>query len=144
MEGVSQAVVSNQNHFVSKVYRDFDKSFYDMILMILKQLIIFPLMLKKEKYLGYLAHGAEKNTTIRMLTGAITPTSGEVPIEEYGLKENQIEAKQMMGVVSEMANAYIGLSAMRNLFLMADLYGIEGDKSLKKKKNPIYSLNLNF
>jgi ABC-2 type transport system ATP-binding protein len=80
-------------------------------------------------------NGAGKTTTIRMLTGILEPTEGEVYIGQYNIQENPTEAKQKMGIVPEMANPYIDLSAQRNLLLMGELYGIEKNKSIKKAEN---------
>jgi ABC-2 type transport system ATP-binding protein len=91
---------------------------------------------RKGEIFGLLGpNGAGKTTTIRMLTGILEPTSGEAHIEQYNIQKTPIEAKQIMGIVPEMANAYIDLSALRNLLLMGELYGIEKEKSIKKAEN---------
>lgn len=87
-------------------------------------------------------NGAGKTTTVRMLTGVLVPTSGKVRIGKNNLQKNLIEAKQMMGIVPEMANAYIDLSAKRNLLLMSELYGIEGGKSRQKAKSLLKQFKL--
>lgn len=91
---------------------------------------------KKGEIFGLLGpNGAGKTTTIRMLTGILKPTKGSVYIGQYNIQENPIEAKQIMGIVPEMANAYIDLSALRNLLLMGELYGVEKEKSIKKAES---------
>jgi len=80
-------------------------------------------------------NGAGKTTTIRMLTGVLKPTKGEAYIGKYNIQKNPIEAKQLMGIVPEMANAYIELSALRNLLLTGELYGIEKKQRIKKAEN---------
>jgi len=80
-------------------------------------------------------NGAGKTTTIRMLTGILKPTKGEAYIGKYNIQKNPIEAKQLMGIVPEMANAYIDLSALRNLLLVGELYGIEKKQRIKKAEN---------
>ncbi len=74
-------------------------------------------------------NGAGKTTTIRMLTGILKPTKGSGYIGKYNIKQSPIEAKQMMGVVPEMANAYMDLSALQNLLFMGSLYGIKKEKN---------------
>ena len=37
-----------------------------------------------------------------------------------------------MGIVPEMANAYVDLSALKNLLFMAGLYGTKKEKAAKK------------
>jgi len=80
-------------------------------------------------------NGAGKTTTIRMLTGIFKPTGGTACIGEYDILKNPLEAKQLMGIVPEMANAYIDLSALRNLLLMGELYGIQKRQRIKKAEN---------
>jgi len=80
-------------------------------------------------------NGAGKTTTIRMLTGIFRPTSGTAFIGEYDIQKNPLEAKQIMGIVPEMANAYVDLSAMRNLLLMGELYGIRKKVRIGKAGN---------
>lgn len=77
-------------------------------------------------------NGAGKTTTIRMFTGILKPTSGSIVIGGYDIQKNSLAVKQIMGIVPEMANAYIDLSALRNLLLMGELYGIGKEKREKK------------
>jgi len=97
----------------------------------------------KKEIFGLLGpNGAGKTTTIRMLSGILEPTEGEAYIKQYNIQKNPIEAKQLMGIVPEMANAYIDLSAIRNLLLMGELYGIEKEKSIEKAENLLKQFQL--
>lgn len=79
----------------------------------------------REEIFGLLGpNGAGKTTTIRMLTGILKPTEGCALIGGYDIQKHPLEAKQLMGIVPEMANAYVDLSPWRNLLLMGELYGI--------------------
>lgn len=78
---------------------------------------------RKAEFFGFLGpNGAGKTTTLRMLTGVIKADEGSASILEY--KAGSLKAKQVTGVVPEMANAYADLSGWDNLILMAELYGI--------------------
>lgn len=77
-------------------------------------------------------NGAGKTTTIRMLTGVIKPTSGTAIIGGYNIQKNPIEAKQLMGIVPEMANVYVNFTAFKNLSLMGELYGLNKDERTKR------------
>jgi ABC-2 type transport system ATP-binding protein len=80
---------------------------------------------KNGEIFGFLGpNGAGKTTTVRMLTGIIKPTSGEAYVMGYNIKTEILQAKQLMGIVPEMSNAYTDLSAWRNLMFSAELYGI--------------------
>ncbi len=74
---------------------------------------------------GFLGpNGAGKTTTVRMLTGVIRPSSGNVRVMGFDLGRHPIKAKETMGVVPELSNAYAELSAWNNLQFMAELYGV--------------------
>ncbi len=81
---------------------------------------------EKGEFFGLLGpNGAGKTTTIRMLTGILKPTSGKAFIDKYDIGQSPIKAKQLMGIVPEMANAYIDISAQKNLELIGGLYGMK-------------------
>ncbi len=72
---------------------------------------------------GFLGpNGAGKTTTVRILTGVIQADKGNASI--MGFPAGSLKAKQLAGVVPEMANAYADLSGWDNMMLMATLYGI--------------------
>jgi len=80
---------------------------------------------KKGEIFGFLGpNGAGKTTTIRILTGVLKPEEGSALVAGHDVSENSIEAKQCIGVVPEVSNAYIDLSAWENLMLIGELYGI--------------------
>jgi len=78
---------------------------------------------KKGELFGFLGpNGAGKTTTVRMLTGVIRADEGSAII--LGSKAGSLKAKQVVGVLPEMANAYPDLSGLKNLMFMAELYGV--------------------
>ena len=80
---------------------------------------------KNGEIFGFLGpNGAGKTTTVRMLTGIIKPSSGKVTIIGLDIRQDPIKAKQIMGVVPELSNAYTELTAWNNLQFMAELYGV--------------------
>ena len=88
---------------------------------------------QRGEILGLLGpNGAGKTTTIRMLTGILKPDKGKAIIGGYNIQKNPLEAKQLMGIAPEMANAYIDLSPLQNLLLMGELYGIP--RTVRKEK----------
>jgi len=81
----------------------------------------------KGEIFGFLGpNGAGKTTTIRMLTGILEPSPGRIEVFGMDMKRHKIEIRERTGIVPEMANPYIDLSAMRNLRLMGRLYGMKG------------------
>lgn len=87
-------------------------------------------------------NGAGKTTTIRILTGVLKPTDGEIRIGDYDPQKNPLAAKRLMGIVPEMANAYADLSAVRNLLFMAELYGTKKKMAVEKAENLLRLFNL--
>ncbi|MFO7814954.1 MAG: ABC transporter ATP-binding protein [Halanaerobiales bacterium] len=84
---------------------------------------------KPGEIFGFLGpNGAGKTTTTRMLTGVFPPDSGEIYIAGNNLIENTLKAKMKMGVVPELANAYMDLTAKENILFTAEMYGLSGKK----------------
>jgi len=81
---------------------------------------------KKGEFFGFLGpNGAGKTTTIRMLTGIIKPTSGNISVMGYDLRKQTLKAKQLMGIIPEVSNAYIDLNAWDNMMFQGELYGLK-------------------
>ena len=80
---------------------------------------------QKGELFGFLGpNAAGKTTTIRMLTGVIKPDEGTASIFGYDILREGLKTRQLMGIVPEMANAYVDLSAWNNLILIGELYGV--------------------
>ncbi len=89
--------------------------------------------INKGEIFGFLGpNGAGKTTTIRMLTGLFKPDRGSIHVGGYDLGKEPLKAKQIMGVVPEMANAYVDLSASKNMSLIGELYGLGGQEINEK------------
>lgn len=79
----------------------------------------------KGEIFGFLGpNGAGKTTTIRMLTGLLTPDSGDIFIDNIDIRRDSIKAKMKMGVIPEMGNIYADLTAKQNIILSGRFYGI--------------------
>jgi ABC-2 type transport system ATP-binding protein len=80
---------------------------------------------KRGELFGFLGpNAAGKTTTIRMLTGVIKPDKGTASIFGYDILREGLKTRQLMGIVPEMANAYVDLSAWNNIMLVGGLYGV--------------------
>jgi len=80
---------------------------------------------RRGELFGFLGpNGAGKTTTIRILTGLLTPDLGDVFIEGIDIRRNPVKAKMKMGVIPEMGNIYIDLTAKQNIILAGRFYGI--------------------
>jgi ABC-2 type transport system ATP-binding protein len=96
---------------------------------------------KRGEFFGFLGpNGAGKTTTIRMLTGIIKKDSGEALV--LGYPAGSIRAKQVSGVMPELANAYMDLTAWRNLMLMAEIYRVPDKMSKERSEKLLRQLGL--
>lgn len=95
------------------------------------------LHVRKGEFFGFLGpNGAGKTTTIRMLTGLLTPDSGDIFIDGVDIRKNPIKAKMKIGVIPEMGNIYVDLTAKQNIILSGRFYGIS-KKELEKKTDAL-------
>jgi ABC-2 type transport system ATP-binding protein len=68
--------------------------------------------------------GAGKTTTIRMLTGAIAPTSGEVRVLGREPKRFRRSDRERIGYMPQLFNLYDDLTAGENVDFVASLFGM--------------------
>lgn len=87
-------------------------------------------------------NGAGKTTTIRLLIGILTPDAGNVTIEGINLGKNPIQAKMIMGVIPEVGNVYVDLTAKQNLYLAGKYYGLSKNILGKKSEDLLSTLGL--
>ncbi|UQZ91149.1 ABC transporter [Deltaproteobacteria bacterium Smac51] len=72
---------------------------------------------------GFLGpNGAGKTTTIRMVAGALAPTSGEIFLGGLNLAKNPRDAKSLVGYIPDRPFLYEKLSAWEFLEFLADLH----------------------
>jgi ABC-2 type transport system ATP-binding protein len=78
--------------------------------------------------LGFLGpNGAGKSTTMRMLTGFIPPSAGEVSIGGFNMLDNPIPAKRLIGYLPENAPSYTDMTVLGFLRFAAELRGLRGE-----------------
>jgi ABC-2 type transport system ATP-binding protein len=88
---------------------------------------------KKGEIFGLLGpNGAGKSTTLRMLSTLSRPTKGTATIGGYDTVKNDIQVRQLIGIVSEKMIIYNRLTAKENLEFFGTLYNIPKEK-LKNK-----------
>ena len=81
-------------------------------------------------------NGAGKSTTINMMSGLLTPTEGDVIIGGKSIRNQPLEAKQIIGVVPQDLAIYPRLSARQNLEFFGKLYGLRG-KDVRKRGDEV-------
>ncbi len=78
---------------------------------------------------GFLGpNGAGKTTTIKMLTGLLTPTSGEGRVAGFDVLRERNEVKRAIGYMSQRFSLYPDLTVLENIELYAGLYGVTGTR----------------
>ena len=86
------------------------------------------LTVEKGEVLGFLGpNGAGKSTTMRMITGFIPPSAGEVSVGGFNVLDNPIPAKRLIGYLPENAPSYIDMTVLGFLTFAAELRGLRGE-----------------
>jgi len=84
------------------------------------------LVIEPGKIIGFIGHnGAGKSTTIKMIMGILTPTSGDVLIDGYSITNDDIKAKEQLGYVPDSPDVFLKLTGYEYLNFMGTAYGVE-------------------
>ncbi len=108
------------------------------------------LEVEKGRIYGFLGpNGCGKTTAIRMLTGLLIPSSGEVEVLGHKLPEDAEGLRMHIGYMTQKFSLYDDLTVKENLQFVADIYGLAGRRkkqrieqlldfyNLEKKKNQL-------
>jgi ABC-2 type transport system ATP-binding protein len=99
---------------------------------------------KPGEILGYLGpNGSGKSTTVKMITGLMEPTRGEVLFHGANIKHDLPAYKTLLGYVPEEALLYPYLTGWEYLEFVGILRGME-QKLLRKRANALLELFLLF
>lgn len=92
---------------------------------------------------GFLGpNGAGKSTTMKMLTGFLDATSGDISINGFNINSNPIEVKQLIGYLPEGAPAYGDMTPAQFLNFIADVRGLTGRKKQARIARVIKNVEL--
>ncbi len=84
------------------------------------------LRVERRQFYGFLGpNGAGKSTTIKMLTGLLSPTSGEIFVLGMDLQRHQVQVKRRIGVVPEGLALFDRLTGNQLLNFVGRMYGLE-------------------
>jgi ABC-2 type transport system ATP-binding protein len=82
---------------------------------------------------GYLgANGSGKSTTMKLATGLIEPTSGEILFAGRPIKENPMAYRQRIGYVPEEPHLYTHLSGLEYLVMVAQLRDMDRNSASQR------------
>lgn len=99
------------------------------------------LSIKKGELFALLGvNGAGKTTTIKMLSGLILPTSGEITIENMNMKKDMFKIKEILNVSPQETAIAPNLTVKENLEFMTGVYQIK-DKNKIDELIKIFKLD---
>lgn len=82
---------------------------------------------------GFLgANGAGKTTTIKMMTGILEISEGDIFIDNYSISQNPIEAKMNIGLVLDNPDIFLKLKGIEYLNFIGDMYNISKENRINK------------
>lgn len=92
---------------------------------------------------GFLGpNGAGKTTTIKLLTGILNPTGGEMSVLNLNPAEEAEKLHQLTGVLTEHAGMYDHLTGIDNLSFFGQLFGMSKSDSEAKGMQLLEKLGL--
>lgn len=84
------------------------------------------LTVRRGSFFGFLGpNGAGKSTTIKMLTGLLAATSGQIRVLGRDLSKEPLEVKRRIGVVPEDLNLFERLTGAEMLAFTGRMYGLQ-------------------
>jgi ABC-type multidrug transport system, ATPase component len=73
-------------------------------------------------------NGAGKSTTVKMFTGLLPPTSGEVLVCGLNVAKDPLAVKRRIGVLPEDLGLFDDLTVEEHLLLTGEIYGLSRDR----------------
>ncbi len=82
---------------------------------------------------GFLGpNGAGKTTTIKMMTGILEIDEGDILIDNKSITKDSIEAKKLIGLVSDNPDIFLKLKGIEYLNFIADIYDVSTEDRLER------------
>lgn len=98
---------------------------------------------KEGEIFGFLgANGAGKSTTIKMLCGILSPTSGDALVGGFSVMGQPDEVKKNIGYMSQRFSLYDDLTVSENINFFGGVYGLEGTLLKERTEWVINTANL--
>ena len=101
------------------------------------------LQIPKGTLFGFLGpNGSGKSTTVKMLTGILPPTSGEVFIGGRSVISSPIEVKKRIGVLPEDLALFESLTIWEHLLMVGPVYGLTRTETERRAEELLVYLDL--
>ena len=92
----------------------------------------------KGEVLGFLGpNGSGKSTTMKMITGYLTPTAGQIRVCGFDVNDHPIEAKRRIGYLPEGAPAYSDMTPVAYLRFIGEVHGFRGAELRRRVENVV-------
>ncbi|MCB0541999.1 MAG: ABC transporter ATP-binding protein [Lewinellaceae bacterium] len=92
---------------------------------------------------GFLgANGAGKTTALKMLTGLLTPSSGQATVAGFDVRKKPDQVKQRIGYMSQKFSLYEDLTIRDNIRLFGGIYGLSNRDIREKTEALLEKLEL--
>ncbi len=101
------------------------------------------LEIEKGEIFGFIGpNGAGKSTTMKIVSGLLSPDSGEVYVDGIDAIKNNRKLKDKIGYMPDFFGVYDNLKAIEYLEFYASIYGIVGDEARKLSMDLLELVNL--
>jgi ABC-2 type transport system ATP-binding protein len=87
-------------------------------------------------------NGSGKTTTIRMLCGLMTPTSGTAIVVGHDVTKEPEQIRRKIGYMSQRFGLYDDLSVAENIRFYASIYGLHGPARRERTAELLHDLGL--
>lgn len=95
------------------------------------------------QFFGFLGpNGAGKSTTIKMLTGLLAPSSGQMQLLGLDFSKYPVEVKRQIGVVPEGMGLFERLTGIEYLRFVGRMYGLDKPTTEKRAKELLEFMQL--
>jgi len=98
---------------------------------------------KRGEIFGFLgANGAGKTTAMKMLTGLLSPTSGEAKVSGFDVYKETEKIKRNIGYMSQKFSLYSDLTVKENIQLFGGIYGLKNATIKSKTEALLHRLGM--
>jgi sodium transport system ATP-binding protein len=87
-------------------------------------------------------NGAGKTTLLRMVSTILTPSSGDIKVDDVSVIENPQEVRRRIGFLTGSTNLYDRLTPGEIVKYFADLHGMESSVFKERKEQLFEQLNI--